>query len=186
MALASYLKTAWVNLTSPPINADNLNHIEEGIFATREQTITNIGGISANAVAIANNASAIADITTLETYDFVSTTAISISAVTYEDIVTIVTPSRDIGTYQITISFTFDYDSTNKSAHFQWSFDGGTNWEEYRIEPKDKTDKKTMTYTFPLDKSTAGIFDVRVQGKCEASSNHLTVDYANIIIERKK
>ena len=46
MALSSYIKTAWVNLTSPPINADNLNHIEDGIFATREQTITNMGGIA--------------------------------------------------------------------------------------------------------------------------------------------
>ena len=182
MALPNYVKTVWKNLTAPAINATNLNKIENGIYDATAQAIQNSGGISTNTQDIATLVST----DNSKTYDHVSTTAIAITATTYEDIVTLTTQSRDAGIYQVTISFTFDYDSTNKSAHFQWSFDGGTNWEEYRIEPKDKTDKKTMTYTFPLDKATAGIFDIRVQGKCEASSNHLNVDYANIIIERKK
>ena len=192
MALASYLKTAWVNLTSPPINADNLNHIEEGIFATREQTITNIGGISANGVAIANNASAISDLSSFGTYDYVKKgipdtgNPIVITDTTYQDIAELTTPIRGIGTYQITFSLTFDYDSTNKSAGFQWTLDNGTTWEQFSIEPKDKSDKKALTYTFPSELTVEAIFNFKMQGKCESSGNTLTVDYANIIIERKK
>jgi len=127
----------------------------------------------------------------IPTYDFVSKgipdgQPIVITSTTYTDMAILFTPVREIGIYEITLSWTFDYDSTNKSAFFQWSIDGGTNWEEFHIEPKDKTDKRPVSYTFPYTHPTNSTMDIILQGKCEASANTLTVDFANIIFDRKR
>ena len=125
------------------------------------------------------------------TYDYIKTgipdggNPITIKTTAYANIAELVTPIRDAGVYSITFSITFDYNSTNKSAYFQWSIDSGTTWEEFRVEPKDATDKKALHYEFPHE-HTGGSFNLKLMGKCENSSNTLSVDYANIVIERKK
>ena len=138
MALSSYVKTVWQNLTAPAINATNLNKIEEGIFDTREAVISNGGAIATNTQDITTLTAVVA---TGSTYDYVKKgipdtgNPIVITDTTYQDIAVLTTPIRGIGTYQITFSLTFDYDSTNKSAGFQWTLDNGTTWEQFSIEP---------------------------------------------------
>jgi len=124
------------------------------------------------------------------TYDFIKTgkpdgQSIVISSTSYQPIAMLITQARKAGTYEITFSITFDYDSTNKSAIFHWTIDNGATFEEFRVEPKDKTDKKALTYTFPIVRTTDAVFEVGINGKCESSGDTLTVDYASIIVERK-
>ena len=44
----AYTKTTWVNNGSPYINADNLNHMEEGIYTNSTDVATNTSNITTN------------------------------------------------------------------------------------------------------------------------------------------
>ena len=126
-----------------------------------------------------------------KTYDYISTgipdtgSPVVISTTTYTNIAHLVTTAREAGVYEIKFSKTFTYDSTNRSASFQWSINGGINWEEFSIEPKDATDRKAMTYEFPYVHG-GGIFDIQIMGKCESAGDTLSIPYSNIVLERKK
>ena len=104
----------------------------------------------------------------------------------YQDIASLTTLVAEIDeVYEITFSATFNYDSIKRSALFAWSIDGGTTFEEFSIEPKDKTDQKALGYTFPHKVSVKGAIQLVLQAKCENTGDVLTIDYANIIAERK-
>lgn len=118
------------------------------------------------------------------TYDYKKVTDFITTSDTYVSLAELITPTREAGTYEIKISTTFTYNSISKSAYFRWSIDGGTNWEEFSVEPKDFTDKKAMSYSFPYP-YLGGVMDIKLECKCEASSDTLDVLFANIVFERK-
>ena len=89
------------------------------------------------------------------------------------------------GVYEITFSSTFDYDSTKRSAIFNWSIDGGATYEQFSVEPKDKSDTKPMHYCFPHEHQ-GGRINLDLKARCEANGDVLTISYANIVFERKK
>jgi hypothetical protein len=89
------------------------------------------------------------------------------------------------GVYEVSFSSTFTYSTTNRSAEFSWSIDGGTNWQRSSMETKDTTNTELFSYTFPLEHLGGGI-DFRLDARCEGSSDTLDIEYGNIIFERKK
>jgi len=118
------------------------------------------------------------------TYDYEKVKDQVTTSATYAPLASMVTPDRIAGTYEIKISATFTYDTITKSAYFRWSIDGGTNWEEFNVEPKDTTDKKALDYSFPME-HLGGAKDIRLEYKCEADGNTLTVLFANLVFEQK-
>ena len=165
--------------TSGDISAQDMRDIISGVVTIEDEGV-NIPTIPVNEAWIASR-----------TYDFKSTgisdggNPIIIQATAYADLATLVTPARDAGVYEIKFSTTFSYDSTSRSAYFQWSLDGGTAWEEFRIEPKDVTDVKALDYSFPFN-HTGGVMNIQLQGRCENASDTLEVRFANIVFERKR
>ena len=117
-------------------------------------------------------------------YHYVKTIDTTITADTYQSLAQLHLTNQIAGTYQVTFSTTFTYDSTNRSAYFRWSIDNGVTWEEFNNEPKDKTDKKALAYVFPTD-FLGGDIDIILQARCESTSDVLNVLFANIIVERK-
>jgi len=91
----------------------------------------------------------------------------------------------DAGVYEIKISKTFQYNKTGKSALFRWSLDGGSTWEDFSIEVKDITNKTSESYVFPLTHA-GGTLDIKLEAGRESNAGILNIDYANIIVERKK
>ena len=121
----------------------------------------------------------------LRTYDYITVQGAEATTNTYVTLANLTTSVREAGVYEIKFSITFTYDSTNKSAHFRWTLNGGTP-EEFRVEPKDATDKKAMTYEFPFVLNADEAFDILLEGKCESATGEtLHCDYTNIIVERK-
>jgi len=118
------------------------------------------------------------------TYDYKKVKDQVTTSDAYAPLVSMATPAREAGTYEIKISSTFTYNTTGKSAFFRWSIDGGTNWEEFSVEPKDVTDKKALSYDFPYE-HLGGAIDIRLEFKCESASNTLTVLFANLVFEQK-
>ena len=95
------------------------------------------------------------------------------------------TRTLEAGLYEIKISKTFQYNKTGKSALFRWSLDGGTTWEDFSIEVKDITNKTSESYVFPLTHA-GGTLDIKLEAGRESDAGILNIDYANIIVERKK
>jgi hypothetical protein len=124
------------------------------------------------------------------TYDYVKEgipnggNPIIISTNVFQEVARLTVPARDAGTYGITFSVTFKYSSTDSSAIFQWSLDGGSTWKLIQKEVKDTSNVEVFTYSFPKELS-AGPIDFVLQAKCEDDSKILEIDYANIICERK-
>ena len=110
---------------------------------------------------------------------------IIVSSDTFQQIAELTVPNRDAGTYQITFTTTFNYDTVQRSAIFRWSLDGGSNWKTISRELKDKTNDEIISYSFPK-LLTAGAIDFKMEARCEGGSDTLTIDFAHIILERKK
>jgi hypothetical protein len=86
--------------------------------------------------------------------------------------------------YEIKVSVDFSYDTTSSSARIRYTTDG-MNWNEYTIEPKDTTDRKTAS-TFTVKAVNPGdVFDIRVEGACESSSHTLEIFSAVVVLENK-
>ena len=56
----AYTKTTWRNNQSPAINADNLNHIEEGVYEAHQDIAENTQNIESLTTQTGANTSAIA------------------------------------------------------------------------------------------------------------------------------
>lgn len=119
------------------------------------------------------------------TYDFTHVENVVINSDTYSLAARLLTEDRDAGTYSITNSMLYSYDSTNRSAYFRFSLNGGIDWIEIRKEPKDNTDKLPESYTTTLE-HTGGIIDVRIEARCESNGDILTIYKLDIMLKREK
>ena len=104
---------------------------------------------------------------------------------TYVDVCKLVTPHREAGTYMVSFANTFTYSKTTKSAHFRTSTDGGTNWQEIRIEIKDTTNLETQNLIYP-GVFSSGVHELIIQAKVEATGDTLSIHYSDIVFERKQ
>ena len=103
----------------------------------------------------------------------------------YTDIADVDEQLRSAGVYEVTFSTTFLYNGNNRAAYFQWSINDGLDWEEVRITPKDANDLTPFTYTFPWERGE-GPMKVVFQARCENAGDTLTINYSNIVVERKR
>ena len=183
---------SWTNF----LNGDTLLSIRDKLNAFSTSVVTEV---HTNTTNIATNTSNIATttavlsaldtrITTIEdkdTFDYNQATSITVTGDTYEDILQVLTPTRAVGKYKVTLSMLYTFDSTSDSAYFRFSLDGGTNWIEVRKEGKDITDKIPSTYTTMIDHTTEGIIDIRVEARKENLGDTLIVQAIDAMLERK-
>ena len=88
------------------------------------------------------------------------------------------------GWYKITLSFTAQLDTANKSIEMQISYDGGTTFQPPLFsEPKDRTDRKAFTLVDVVE-FTGGDIHIVVQFKKETGGTYtLDVSRALLITE---
>ena len=123
------------------------------------------------------------------TYDFVKVggtgNEITISTDTWTDVLDTQLDTRKAGVYEYKHSATFNYSSTGRSAEFRFSLDGGNTWEVRTKEVKDTTNEEDTEALFPFSYG-GGTPRLRMQARCESSSDTLVVKWASQILERKK
>jgi len=135
--------------------------------------------------AYVNNKQIITADSDLTSYDFVKVSGQSITQDTFKQVAKLTTPIRKSGTYEYKFSVSFKYSSTSRSAVFRISSDNGTNWTEFKKEPKDATDTVPFFYAYPKTMASDGVINLILEAKCENASDTLTVNYCDLIAERK-
>jgi len=175
----AYNKTIWQNGSSPAINADNLNNMEDGIKQNEIDITTVAGDLSQ----LDTRVTAIEAKPDLSFYKFTKVTAFTVPDDNYIEAGRL-TETIEAGTYEIKFSITYTYNTTTKSAFFRWSLDGGATWQEVSEEAKDKTDVRPRYYAFPKV-LTAGQKDIIFEAKKEAAGDVMTIDFLDIILDRK-
>lgn len=119
-------------------------------------------------------------------YNFVKSGGLNISSDVFSPIATLPTVAAPAGsTFEIKVSMSTQYSETSRSAYIRFSIDGGINWKEYVKEAKDATDVTPFFYSFPKTFPTATDIDLVLEGRCENSSDVFTINYADLIAERK-
>jgi len=101
---------------------------------------------------------------------------------TYENVGTLVTPSRVAGKYLLAFSLTYHFDRTTESVFLRWRQDGGA-WQEYTAEPKDITDAQTSFYSFPKD-YPAQVHTIDVEMRKETANGTLDMNFLDIYLQR--
>ena len=119
----------------------------------------------------------------LGSYDYSKTTGYTNATTGYTAVGSLVTPTRDAGTYEVKLSMTWSHTTQNESVFFRWSMDGGVNWDELREEVKDATDHKPEYYAYPVVEAIEFIKDIRIEARSDSGT--LTIDFLDIIYERK-
>ena len=101
----------------------------------------------------------------------------------YEQISVLTTPNRPEGLYEVAFSFTWQMASANKSAYMRWRLDLG-DWNEFRGEPKDASDKYVRYYAFPLD-LLEGVHTLEFEARKEdAGTGQFDILFLDLIITR--
>ena len=103
----------------------------------------------------------------------------------WTDLMTLTTPSRDVGTYALSFSLQFNMDSTNRSFMYRFSNDGGASWGPiYQHESKDKSNTDVVEVFDIWEQTTAGIIDLRCQVTRESAADCIVLK-GLIACERK-
>lgn len=157
------------------------------IVSNSTNIASNTANINANYFDITDNQDRIADLESLTLYEFNKVSGISTTSAAYTEAnrLTVTTPPS--GVYEYSFSFTFNYGTTNKSAYFRFSTDGGTTWNEIRKEAKDVTDNIPLYYSFPVNFVQTGTDNIVliVEYRVETAGDVLNVSYMDVIVERK-
>jgi hypothetical protein len=93
------------------------------------------------------------------------------------------TIDRPEGLYEVNISLVWNYNVTSKSGMFRWTVDGGTTWLETSEEPKDKTDHRPFSVTFPVE-HTGGTRNIKVEATRENDSYEMTMYFVSATFKR--
>jgi hypothetical protein len=124
-----------------------------------------------------------ADIFAIVTYDTSKAVAVLNIPEVYTPILSLVTPSRPAGKYELGLALKYTFLSANRSAFLQWRIDGGL-WNEIRSVPSDVTDENGFYYAYPEDYLEAvHTIDVQMR-KEDAQSNQLDVQYCDLTFQR--
>jgi len=172
-----------VNINTADIltNAGNISSNTAAIAA-------NVIDIATNTADIATNTADIIDLTSktpfVPSYNYIKGAGITVTNDVYEEIIRLTTGSLDAGIYKLSQSMLYSLNSTNTSAFFRFSIDGGVNWSEIRREPKDNLDTLPSSYTSTIV-HIGGIMDIVIQSRKESASDILNVASIDVIFERK-
>ena len=106
-------------------------------------------------------------------------------APSWQNIATLDT-DRVAGVYEVQISMVWNYDITNKSGKFRWTVDGHEatpTWLETSEEPKDKTDLRPFTISFPVE-HTGGVRKIMIEAAREDDTHTMTMKYVAVTYKR--
>lgn len=123
------------------------------------------------------------DVFGIVTYDTVKAENVLNIPEVYTPVVTLTTPLRVAGKYELGLALKYNFLSANRSAFLQWRIDGSA-WNEMRSQPSDSTDENGFYYAFPDDYlEMVHVVDVQMR-KEDAQSNQLDVLYADLSFQR--
>lgn len=171
-------------------NFDNLNndkaettHTHAGVYTPVADTTALDARVTTNEGDIATNSASITALEGLSTYDYATISNVTVTNDVYENILTLTTPIRDAGTYEIRMSQMYTLASTVNSAYFRFRVDGGT-WVEVRREPKDVTDIVPMDY-WKVISHVGGTITVEVESRKGNAADVLTILEMSAAVVRK-
>jgi hypothetical protein len=117
------------------------------------------------------------------TYDTIKVENIIDIPETFIDILTLVTPARPAGKYNLGVAWTYTFLSANRSIYTQWRINGGA-WIENWSEPTDVSNKTVAFYMYP-DDYAAGVQTIEFQARKEdAQSGQFDVLFADAFYQR--
>jgi hypothetical protein len=116
------------------------------------------------------------------------TTVITDPTTPWQNLVDIDT-DRPAGKYEVTISMVWNYNTNRRSGQFRWTVNGHETdpadiiWLETSEEPKDKSDKRPFSVTFPIEHS-GGIRNIKLEATRESNAYEMTMYYATVTYKR--
>ena len=103
----------------------------------------------------------------------------------WTDLISLTTPSRDVGLYSLAFSLQFTLNSTSQSFIYQFSLDGGATWVPiYQKEVKDRSNVEVIDIINMVRLTAPGAIDVSCRVTREGSAT-CEVMKAVITCERK-
>ena len=99
-------------------------------------------------------------------------------------VVSVAVPTHQAGIYEFKVSVSFTYETTTNSALLRFSTDGGSTWNEFRVEPKDIADVIPWTYFYPVNATENQGLSLEFEASKE-SADTMTVLFADVIIDQK-
>ena len=119
------------------------------------------------------------------TYDnnVTTNTDITTDYPSWTDVNHFTTPVREAGKYQINMSVIWKLDTTTKSGMLRYSIDGGTTYQEFQSEAKDKTNDNANTFGLTVD-HTGGSFEIFLDMTRESGTNAMDCSRCEIIVQR--
>jgi hypothetical protein len=117
------------------------------------------------------------------TYDYNIASNITVTNDVYENVLTLTTPIREAGTYEIRMSQMYSLNSTINSAFFRFRVNGGA-YVEVRREPKDNTDIIPMDYWKVLTHAGGTTITVEIEARKGNASDILTIAEINAAVTR--
>ena len=128
-----------------------------------------------------------ADITRVD-IDFTVGLPITTSLPDWQNLVDMDT-DRPAGTYEVIISMVWNYNTNRRSGQFRWTVNGHETdpndiiWLETSEEPKDKTDQRPFSVSFPIE-HPGGIRNIKLEASREDDSYDMTMYYATVTYKR--
>ena len=90
----------------------------------------------------------------------------------WTDLITLVTPNRAAGLYELSFSLQFTLNSTSQAFIYRFSLDGGASWGvEYEKEVKDRHNTEVVEVINLIETTAIGNIDVRCQVTREGTAD---------------
>ena len=134
--------------------------------------------------AVTDNTNKLIDIDPIYLFDKTQDVDIALAG-TWYDIGNIDMLANPHAAYQYTMSFTHLLNSTQHSALYRFSIDGGVVWTQFEMEQSDKTDIFPFTYTLVKNRFLNQGLHLKLQASKEDAGDTMTVQFADVIIEKK-
>ena len=113
-----------------------------------------------------------------------ATSPVSITTVypDYQNVGNLLWSDAPAGVFEVSLSVVWQYDTNKKSGYLRYTLDG-TTWYETSEEPKDRTDTRHASYTFPIEHS-GGDIDFRVEFSRESCDYVMDIHFCDLTLKR--
>lgn len=176
----TFRQTVNDNFTALNNAKSETTHNHDTAYAAKAYETT----VDAQTTDIATNTSDIVALQGLQTYDYQTGSNITVTNDVYENVLTLTTPVRDAGTYELRMSQLYSLNSTTTSAYFRFRINGGT-YVEVRKEPKDNTDLIPMSYFKVLTHAGGSAITIEIEARKEVAGDILTIAEISAAVDRK-
>ena len=117
------------------------------------------------------------------TYDYQIELEVNNIPETYTNIVSLTTPNRESGVYEVGMSVNYNFDQNNKSLYMRWRANGGA-WAEFTTPPSSAI-LDTPRYIIDVVEHTVGPMVFEVEMRKEDASGIFNVPKIALTFERK-